>query len=183
MDGYARTSLRAIARDTDVDHALISYYYGPKESLFEAVTELVLSPAQVLDAVIERVPERLLGRVSLEAAITAWDHPAYQHGPSQLIADSMASPTGMRTLREYLKSEMVTRIARFIGGADASKRATPEVSIISGVFFARPLRSQARTPRPHGSGRLVVQRGQALLLAEPGTPKAHITPYLSKTCP
>lgn len=136
-DGYARTSLRAIARDADVDHSLVSYYYGSKEGLFKAVTELVLSPAQVFDAVTEHVPEHLIGRLGLEAAITAWDHPDYQQGLSQLIADAMASPDGMRTFREYLQTEMVARIAQVIGGADASKRATPAASIIAGLFFTR----------------------------------------------
>ena len=44
-DGYTGTSLRSIAREADVDHALVSYYYGSKEGLFRAVTELVFTPA------------------------------------------------------------------------------------------------------------------------------------------
>lgn len=137
QDGYARTSLRAIARDADVDHALVSYYYGSKEGLFKAVTELVLTPAQVLEAVTGRVPEHLVGRVLLEAAVTAWDRPDYQQGLSQLIADALASPAGMRSFREYLQTEIVSRIAGVIGGADASKRASAAVTIMGGLFFTR----------------------------------------------
>lgn len=62
--GYARTSLRAIAQDADVDHALISYYFGSKDGLFAAVNELIFSPPRVLAASQPRHPTGQLARAS-----------------------------------------------------------------------------------------------------------------------
>ena len=84
--GYARTSLRSIARDADVDHALVSYYFGSKEGLFKAIAELSLTPAEVLDVISDRVPRDQLGRALLEAALTTWDQPDYREGLAKLKA-------------------------------------------------------------------------------------------------
>lgn len=135
--GYAKTSLRSIARDADVDHALVSYYFGSKEGLFKAVAELALTPAEVLDGITKRVSKDQLGRALLEAALTTWDRPDYQEGLAQLIGDALASPTAQRALREYLQTEMVTRLATIIGGASASKHAAALATIIAGLFFTR----------------------------------------------
>lgn len=135
--GYAATSLRAIARDADVDHALVSYYFGSKEGLFKAVTELVLTPAQVLDAVTDRVPTGQVGRALLEVAVATWERPDYRAGLAQLIGDALASPAAQRSLREYLQSETVARVAAVVGGAEASKHAAAVGSIMAGLFFTR----------------------------------------------
>lgn len=135
--GYARTSLRSIARDADVDHALVSYYFGSKEGLFKAIAELSLTPAEVLDVISDRVPRDQLGRALLEAALTTWDRPDYREGLAQLIGDGLASPAAQRVFREYLQTEMVARLAAVIGGANASKHAAALASIIAGIFFTR----------------------------------------------
>lgn len=166
-DGYAKASLRAIARDADVDHALVSYYFGSKEGLFQAVTELVLTPAQVLDAVIVRVPREQLGQTLLDAAVSFWDRPDYQDGLSRLIGDAVASPTSLRALREYLETEVVSRLSTVIGGAHASKHASAAASVIAGVFFTRyvlrvePIASMSRADvvRHHTPGINAALRG------------------------
>lgn len=135
--GYAKTSLRSIARDADVDHALVSYYFGSKEGLFKAVAELTLTPAEVLDVITNRVSKGQLGRALLEAALAIWDRPDYQERLAQLIGDGLTSPKAQRTLREYLQTEMVTRLATIIGGANASKHAAALATIIAGLFFTR----------------------------------------------
>jgi transcriptional regulator, tetR family len=120
-----------------VDHALVSYYFGSKEGLFKAVAELNLTPAEVLDVITNQVSKDQLGRALLEAALATWDRPDYREGLAQLIGDSLASPIAQRTLREYLHTEMVTRLAATIGGANASKHAAALATIIAGLFFTR----------------------------------------------
>lgn len=138
-DGYTKTSLRSIARQADVDHALVSYYYGSKEGLFKAVTELVFTPAQGFDAVADKTPPDKLPEALLHAALTLWDRPEYQVGLERLLSDAIATPASSHVIREYLQTEMLGRLTDLIGGPNARSRAAAAASIISGVFFTRYL--------------------------------------------
>lgn len=56
QNGYAGTTLRAIAAEADVDHALVNYYFGSKDALFcEAVLD-GLSASAILRSV-SSIPE------------------------------------------------------------------------------------------------------------------------------
>lgn len=136
-DGYTGTSLRAIARDADVDHALVSYYFGGKECLFRAVTELVFTPAQIFDAITARTPPDRFAATLLHTALTAWDRPDYQAGLGRLITDALTTPAAQRALREYLENEMIGRLAHLLGGTRAHQRAAAVASLISGLYFTR----------------------------------------------
>ncbi|WP_165942474.1 hypothetical protein [Micromonospora sp. KC721] len=55
----------------------------------------------------------------------------------------------MRTFRGYLDNELLVRIAEFLGGPDATERATAAVGVIGGLIFTRylnPIRSIATLP-------------------------------------
>lgn len=138
-DGYTRTSLRSIARQADVDHALVSYYYGSKEGLFKAVTELVFTPAQGFDAVARNARPDQLPEALLHATLRLWDRPDYQLGLERLLSDAIATPASAQVIREYLETEMISRLTDHIGGPHASSRAAAAAAIISGLFFARYL--------------------------------------------
>ena len=138
-DGYTRTSLRSIAREADVDHALITYYFGSKEGLFRAVARLVLSSAQGFDTVAARVAPEYLAEALLRAALSLWDRPEYRTGLVRLFAGALASESALRVLREYLHSEVVTHLTDHIKGPDAGRRAGAAATIISGLFLTRHL--------------------------------------------
>ncbi|MBE6482549.1 MAG: TetR/AcrR family transcriptional regulator [Actinomyces ruminicola] len=137
--GYAHTSLRSIAAQADVDHSLITYYFGSKEGLFRAVAELALSPAQGFDLVAARVPPEHLAQALLRSALSAWDRPGYRDGLARLFADALTSEAALRVLREYLHTEMIGRLTEHIGGADAGRRAATAATLFSGLFLTRYL--------------------------------------------
>lgn len=138
-DGYTRTSLRSIAREADVDHALITYYFGSKEGLFRAVARLALSPAQGFDTVAARVAPEYLAEALLRAALSLWDRPEYRTGLVRLFTGALASESALRVLREYLHSEVVMHLTDHIKGPDAGRRAGAAATIISGLFLTRHL--------------------------------------------
>ncbi|MBE6474291.1 MAG: TetR/AcrR family transcriptional regulator [Actinomyces succiniciruminis] len=139
QDGYAGTSLRSIAAQADVDHSLITYYFGSKEGLFRAVAELALSPARGFDIVSAKVAPEHLAPALLRSALSAWDRPGYRNGLARLFADALTSEAALRVLREYLHTEMVGRLTEYIGGSDAERRAATAATIFSGLFLTRYL--------------------------------------------
>src|SRR5581483_9115288 len=59
MHGYAQTSIRAIAAQADVNHALVLSYFGDKEGLFmEAVGRFEI-PSDALDGPIDGMGARI----------------------------------------------------------------------------------------------------------------------------
>jgi AcrR family transcriptional regulator len=137
--GYRGTTLRAVATEAGVDSALISYHFGSKKGLFGEVTQvqcaqsLALSPA--LDGDPAGLPDRLL-----KAVTDLWDD-------TEFNSLAVQNEDVMRVFREYLDREVLGRIAEYLGGPDATDRATAAVTVIGGLIFTRylnPLPTYAR---------------------------------------
>jgi AcrR family transcriptional regulator len=59
-DGYERATIRAVARDADIDPAMVMRYFGNKEGLFAAASEIDLRLPQLTDVPSEEVGVRLV---------------------------------------------------------------------------------------------------------------------------
>src|SRR5271156_7101123 len=70
-DGWAGTTVRAVARAADVDPALIYHYFGSKEGLLDAATT---PPQRWLDNVAKSwtTPKPELGRQLLQTVMDNW---------------------------------------------------------------------------------------------------------------
>jgi AcrR family transcriptional regulator len=70
-NGWAGTTIRAIARTADVDPALVYHYFGSKEGLLDAATN---PPQKWLEGVAKTwtVPTAQLGRALLELMMASW---------------------------------------------------------------------------------------------------------------
>ncbi|MET0699858.1 MAG: TetR family transcriptional regulator [Mycobacterium sp.] len=70
-NGWAGTTIRAVARAADVDPALVYHYFGSKEGLLDAATA---PPQKFLDAVAQTwaAPLPELGRALVGTLLAAW---------------------------------------------------------------------------------------------------------------
>src|SRR5690606_5210309 len=71
-NGFASTSMRAVASGAGVDAALVHHYFGTKQQLFAAATELPVDPMVVLGPLRE-TPVDQLGRALPELLLPLWD--------------------------------------------------------------------------------------------------------------
>lgn len=141
--GYKGTTVRAIAAAAGVDSALISYHFGSKQGLFGQSLNLLCVESTALDQALQGDRAGLADRL-LSAVTTLWDATAPTENRMALADDDT-----MRAFRGYLESELLGRIAEFLGGPDATERATAAVGVIGGLIFTRylnPIRPIAALP-------------------------------------
>lgn len=135
-DGYAGTTMRAVAAEAGVDPALVSYHFGSKSGLFGASMGLAANPPQVLAAVLEgpasTLPERLL-----HAVLGVWDDPERGLALRRLAEGAVRDPDVARLFREMLEKEMVGRLAAHLGDRRAEARAAAAATQLAGLIFLR----------------------------------------------
>lgn len=134
--GYDKATIREIAAEAHVNHALVKYYFGGKEGLLKAVLDLLATPGQAFDQVTATHPDNL-ARALLTAAMNLWEIPEGHESLRRLILDSETDPATHSAFRDYIQTQMIGRLAEVIGGPDARLKAGAAGATIAGLFFAR----------------------------------------------
>lgn len=129
--GYRRTTLRAVAGAAGVDVALIAYHFGSKKGLFAEVMQVQCAHALAVEDVLTGDPATLPGRL-IDAVTGLWEDADFRHLSTQ--GDQAAAAIG-----DYLESELLARLAEFLGGRDATARATAVVTVLGGLIYTRYL--------------------------------------------
>jgi AcrR family transcriptional regulator len=99
--GYAATTIRAVARLAEVDPALVYHYFDDKPALFVATLQLPADPRQVK---VESSRGGFSGTKLVERFLAQWETDPERPGQSFVaVAQAMsASPDVARCLREFL---------------------------------------------------------------------------------
>lgn len=139
--GYAKTSMRSIARPSNVDPSLMHHYFSCKSELFSECllgkpTDFV--PEEIADEVFQTTPVGELGNKLVLTMITAWESP----GVSAAIRANLMSIGEDR----LLVSQLQAAIRGIIGGRLAARmgdidhvnlRASLVISQMVGLAIAR----------------------------------------------
>ncbi|WP_327269221.1 TetR family transcriptional regulator [Streptomyces sp. NBC_01218] len=129
--GYRRTTLRAVAASAGVDMALIAYHFGSKKGLFAEVMRFQCATALTVDEVLGGDPATLPDRL-IDAVTSLWEDAGFR-------ALSTQGTPAAEAIGEYLESELLARLAEFLGGRDATARATAAVTVLGGLIHTRYL--------------------------------------------
>jgi AcrR family transcriptional regulator len=132
--GYDRTTVRSIARQSDVDPALIYHYFGTKHGLLEACISVPDEAASVVSS-IERTTTT--AGDFLTDALSMWNEPSMRKRLTALLRVSMASPEAQRLYTDLVQVQLIDPLAARIGGPDAELRATLAASHAIGIALAR----------------------------------------------
>lgn len=134
--GYEAASMRAIARRAGVDPALVHHYFDDKQHLVTEVVEVPLQPdrlvAGALDGPLDGLGDRLV-----RAVVTAWDSATVRPAAVAALRSAIGQGPVSRMLREFLRREIMHRIAEHLDAPDAELRAELAASQLVGVIMVR----------------------------------------------
>ncbi|MDF6043082.1 TetR family transcriptional regulator [Streptomyces sp. JH14] len=129
-DGYERATIRAIARDANIDPSMVMRYYGNKEGLFAAASVIDLRmPA------LGSLPGKHIGAALVTHFLDRWEQDDVLTG---LLRVGVTNDAGAERIRAVF-AEQIGPVAAAVcpDPADAPRRAALVASQILGMALAR----------------------------------------------
>lgn len=137
-DGYDKVSLRAIARESDVDPALIHHYFDSKTDLFnQSVLNLNLPDATALVGTILDGDTDTVGERAIDAFLQIWATPGAKERFAAMLRASVEAQQAHRPFSEYLATEIFGKVAKAHNHRNAAERGELAVTLILGLVLSR----------------------------------------------
>ncbi len=134
--GYSGATMRAIAREAQVDPALIHHFFESKAGVFSAAVEQAYQwpdfVDQVVHAGIDSLGERLV-RGYLELLTS----PATHDPMVAIIRSAVSHEDAAELMSRFITSNMVTPVVRAIDASEPELRATLVCTELVGVAIVR----------------------------------------------
>jgi AcrR family transcriptional regulator len=134
--GYDRTTLRAVAREAEVDPALVAHFFGSKQRLFLSVVELPFDPAQVMPAILAG-DRREVGLRFARFVVGLLESPESRSRVVGIVRAAASEPAAARVVREVLTGRILGPLAAALGTGDSELRAALVGSQVVGLVMAR----------------------------------------------
>ncbi len=135
-DGYAGTSLRAVARAAGVDQSLVHHFFGTKQALLLSAVELPFDPATALAPVLAGDPAGL-GERLVRFYLRLLEDPATRTSVTALLQAAMTHEQAAGLLRTLVTERVVGRIVKAVDGPQPALRATLVGSQLVGLAVVR----------------------------------------------
>ncbi|MFP3988677.1 TetR family transcriptional regulator [Streptomyces sp. E11-3] len=132
-DGYERATIRAIARDAEIDPSMVMRYYGNKEGLFAAASEIDLKFGELSE--VGAMPDRHIGAALVGHFLDRWERDEVL---TALLRVGVTNAAGAERMREIFKRQLGPVVAGVCPDpTDAPRRAALVASQILGMALAR----------------------------------------------
>jgi AcrR family transcriptional regulator len=130
--GYERATVRAIAADAGVDPSMVIRYYGSKDDLFRAATEVDLALPD-----LSRVPTADRGAVLARRFVELWDDPATGEVLTVLLRSAPTSAGATERIRDTFAGQVLAMVRHVGPDAGVTARAAALGSFMLGTALAR----------------------------------------------
>lgn len=133
-NGYAGTSIRAVASIAEVDPALVHHYFGTKEELFVAVVAPPADPGELIPQVMAGDPAALGERV-VRMFLALLESPATGPGFRALLRSALANDLSASLLREFFTRQVVRRISAALDGVVPAEEVPARANLVASQIF------------------------------------------------
>lgn len=134
--GYPRTTLRAVAREADVDTRLVTHYFGSKQNLFISVVDFPFDPDQLAEGVLAEGPQHAGQRLAA-LTIRSLEDAATRQPMTGLLRAAASEDEAALLVQRILTDRMLTPLARLLSGDRPDLRAALIGAQLTGYLFAR----------------------------------------------
>ncbi|MFI6108332.1 TetR family transcriptional regulator [Streptomyces sp. NPDC051310] len=129
-DGYERATIRAIARDAGIDPSMVMRYYGNKEGLFAAASDIDLRLPEV-----GALPARHIGAVLVSHFLDRWEQDDVL---TAVLRVGVTNSAGAERMRAVFRAQLGPIAAGVCPDpAEAPRRAALVAAQILGMALAR----------------------------------------------
>ena len=135
-DGWAGTSMRAIAREVGVDPALVHYYFASKEELLDAVTTPPQAWLESIQATVAE-PLRDRGEAIVRNVIWTWSQPEISDALTSILLTAAHEPRTREKLRTLISASLLPAVASRIEADERLLRASLIGSQALGLVMLR----------------------------------------------
>lgn len=130
--GYDRATVRAVASDAGVSANLITRYFGGKQGLFVAATEIDLEVDRVLVGSAHDLGHRMAAQV-----VARWEGRPGDDPLITMLRAAMSDPNTAARTAQMFHDQAVAPLAAFLDVPDAWERAAAVGSFVKGTLVDR----------------------------------------------
>jgi AcrR family transcriptional regulator len=134
--GFDRTSMRSVAAEAGVDPALVTHFFGSKQRLFVAVTQLPVDPEDVLRVLLDG-DRATIGERLARFLVGVFESETGRRRITGMVRAAASEPDAAQMLRELISEQLFGPIAKHLGMEDPLLRATFAGAQTVGLVMAR----------------------------------------------
>lgn len=135
-DGYARGSVRAVARQAAVDPALVRHYFDSKSELFVEAMRPPIDLAAHATRLAQGDPA-LVGTRVMTFFVEVWDDPVRGPRVVSLMRAALEHRDVAEFVRHLIVEDVVQTVASAVGAKDPAKAAITAASQVFGLAMMR----------------------------------------------
>ncbi|GAA4914203.1 AcrR family transcriptional regulator [Nonomuraea thailandensis] len=112
--GFDKATVRGIAREAQVDPALVHHYFDTKEGMFAAAMELPINPQQILPVLFDG-PREEIGERLVRTILTLTADEKTRAPVLALLRSAMSNEQAVGMVREFFTSALLYQVADRLG--------------------------------------------------------------------
>ena len=139
IDGYEKTTLRAIAHDAHVDPSMVLYLFGSKAELFRESLRLILDPEVLVAALTGAADDDPdIGTRMVRTYLRIWETPDTAASMRAMLQSATSNTDANDAFRGFMQNYVLTAVSGALGGGEQARlRAMLAASNLVGTAVLR----------------------------------------------